>query len=70
MEIVRQYPSVEGNFLYHDEEDGKRLFSDYIIRSSEADPWLECTPEEKDEEGTSPQKIKRKSKKLYNIDKI
>lgn len=49
MEIVRQYPSVEGNFLYHDEEDGKRLFSDYIIRSSEADPWLECTPEEKEE---------------------
>ena len=45
MARIKQEPIIEGNWLYHDEYDGNRLFSDYILIEEEKEPWKECSYE-------------------------
>lgn len=42
-----QYPNVDGNWLYQDDEQGNRQFTDSVALGKGADPWNECTDEEK-----------------------
>ncbi len=47
MARIKQEPKIEGNWLYHDEPNGSRLFSDYILIEEGKEYWHECTDEEK-----------------------
>lgn len=47
METRVQYPTPLNEWLYQDQEDGSRIFTDYVILGKEAEPWQECTNEEK-----------------------
>lgn len=47
MARIKQEPKIKGNWLFHDEPDGSRLFSDYILIEEDNQLWLECTNEEK-----------------------
>ena len=46
MEMIKQEPKVKGNWLYHDEND-TRLFTKIAYLGVNAEPWPECTDEEK-----------------------
>lgn len=48
-DFIRQYPTPPNEWLYQDQQDGSRIFSDYIIRNAAAPAWLECTTAEKEE---------------------
>ncbi len=48
MASIKQYPTPPNEWLYQDQEDGTRLFTDYVIRNTESKPWSECTNEEKE----------------------
>lgn len=48
MKTKRQY-AKEGCWLYQDQEDGTRIFTDYIIAPETAQSWPECTNEEKEQ---------------------
>lgn len=43
-----QYPDVEGNWLYNDEQD-YRQFTDCVMLGKDAPLWSECTNEEKEQ---------------------
>jgi hypothetical protein len=47
MARIKQEPKIKGNWLFHDEPNGSRLFSDYILIEEGYQLWLECTNEEK-----------------------
>lgn len=47
MARIKQEPKIKGNWLFHDEPDGSRLFSDYILIEEDNQLWLECTNDEK-----------------------
>ena len=47
MKTKRQY-AKDGHWLYQDQEDGTRIFTDYIIAPENAAGWPECTDEEKE----------------------
>ena len=42
-----QYPTTPNAFLYRDEIDGSRTFTDCVIRNENTPAWSECTNEEK-----------------------
>lgn len=49
METRTQYPTPPNEWLYQDQPDGSRIFTDYVILGKEAQPWAECTNEEKEQ---------------------
>lgn len=49
METRTQYPTPPNEWLYQDQEDGSRIFTDYVILGKEAEPWSECTTAEKEQ---------------------
>lgn len=48
METRVQYPTAPNEWLYQDQEDGSRIFTDYVILGKEAEPWAECTTAERE----------------------
>lgn len=44
---MTQYPTQPNTWLYRDEQDGTRTFTDYVIRNNDTLSWNECTNEEK-----------------------
>ena len=43
----RQTPTPPMDWLYHDEPDGNRIFKKEVYLGKNAEPWPECTDEEK-----------------------
>jgi len=46
--FITQYPTPPNEWLYKDENEN-RLFSDYVIRPTDSEPWNECTNADKEE---------------------
>lgn len=50
MAIMRtQKPTKPSNWLYTENADGSRNFSQFVVLGKEAEEWEECTEEEKEE---------------------
>ena len=45
----RQTPTPPMDWLYHDEPDGNRIFKKEVYLGKNAEPWPECTNEEKEQ---------------------
>lgn len=48
MKAIFQYPTPPNTWLHDSAPDYNRIFTDYIIRPETAEPWAECTDEEKE----------------------
>lgn len=48
-EIRKQTPSTPDNWLHDEAQDYRRVFSKLIYLGKEAQPWAECTNEEKEQ---------------------
>ena len=48
VELTTQYAD-EGCWLYQDQGDGFRYFTKKVLLGTNAEPWAECTNEEKEE---------------------
>lgn len=49
MKGITQTPHSPNEWLYQDQEDGNRLFTDYVIRPENTPVWAECTTAEKEQ---------------------
>lgn len=49
MALRIQTPSVEENWLYQDRGENDRYFTKKVILGKNAEPWAECTNEEKEQ---------------------
>ena len=49
MNLRKQTPKVEGNWLFQEQEDKKRIFRDLVYLGITAAEWAECTNEEKEQ---------------------
>ena len=47
MTSIRQYPTPPNEWLHDGAQDHTRIFTDYVIRNVDSEPWNECTNEEK-----------------------
>lgn len=47
MALREQRPSRQGNWLFQEQEDKKRIFRDLVYLGITATEWAECTNEEK-----------------------
>ena len=48
-EIRKQEPSKQDNWLHDSAPDYTRIFSKLVYLGKDAEPWAECTNEEKEE---------------------
>lgn len=48
-DIRQQTPSVPENWLHDGTPDWQRIFSKLVYLGKDAEPWAECTNEEKEE---------------------
>ena len=48
-EIRKQKPSKPENWLHDNAQDYTRIFSKLVYLGKDAEPWAECTNEEKEE---------------------
>lgn len=61
-EIRKQEPSRPENWLHDNAQDYTRIFSKLVYLGIDAEPWAECTNEEKEEwESEHPQPEPQKS---------
>lgn len=44
-----QYPNIKDNWLYQNDEQGNRQFTDSVALGKGAQPWHECTNKEKED---------------------
>lgn len=48
MAAIIQRPTPPNEWLYQDQEDGIRIFSDCVIRPQDSPAWAECTQAERE----------------------
>ena len=48
MKERKQIPSVPDNWLHNNAQDDTRIFSKLVYLGKDAEPWAECTNEEKE----------------------
>lgn len=49
MVLREQRPSQQGNWLFQEQEDNKRIFRELVYLGITAIEWAECTNEEKEQ---------------------
>jgi len=46
---ITQRPTPPNEWLYWQEDENTRIFTDYVIRNEQSPAWNECTNEEKEQ---------------------